>query len=788
MGRKKRKHRARRHPQVDPQALYERGDYQGTISVLQKRIKRTPSDIDRRLLSESLLCSGDEKRISEALSLSLAIEHKSARDFCRAGWCYIQLKEWSKAVDAIEQSKQFGESAMTYYLLARAKAEGRFLYDLQEETKQAIQDLLRKAIELPNCHEGAFIWLEEFVRDWSDESNRERVHILQTGLSQHPNSEAIRYKLAQLYIYQLGAPETGLGVLDPLLLKTPPVWRGLWLAYETHFRLKHHSAAISFLDKLISEIAMPQLLIAKGLVLLEQTKTIEAVSCFENALIHDKLDEFSEKAVALFGIAGAYLRSGQADDVVRQLSRIVALINTAASSRAHFLLGSYVVNYWIDGEMEELNQTQFVAKVCKEILERTTDAADNESKGWLWYILYSIKRDFSAASEGEDEEESLSYLQNASLLLNHPAMSESLADYYLWEAEDIPKAVAHHLKSVLWRYSRHDPDEEFEDSGAEFETYNEDGDPDPIRVTRKKDRQVIHKLATDYLKDLGANQVKDIAIPFYKSFWRHMLIEGKMYKELSETTKFILSAQEDKSVLFDHAYGLQMLGTDEQAEKSYCRLVDLDPEHSSALHNLAIILNNRGELDRALELSNKALSLSANDENVVRLNKTLQQSREEAKTRRLIESGLLVTRVIRARTAQVPKPVFNSPREKLIYDLLIQLFPNHLVFPNMACSAIFDYDQMKGLLRARSDFTYFLMAIVDFCVVSTTDYMPFVAFEVDSKYHDAPEQSRKDKVKDKIFQLGGVSLIRLRPKAMQGASEMKLEIIRAVKYARVGLE
>ncbi len=107
------------------------------------------------------------------------------------------------------------------------------------------------------------------------------------------------------------------------------------------------------------------------------------------------------------------------------------------------------------------------------------------------------------------------------------------------------------------------------------------------------------------------------------------------------------------------------------------------------------------------------------------------------------------------------KQVFDSDGEYEIYRTLTETFPNALVFPNMSPSAIFDYDEMKEALTG-GEFKYFLQSRVDFCIVSTGSYLPILAIEVDSHYHDQDEQKKRDEKKDKIFRVGGVPLIRLR--------------------------
>lgn len=124
-------------------------------------------------------------------------------------------------------------------------------------------------------------------------------------------------------------------------------------------------------------------------------------------------------------------------------------------------------------------------------------------------------------------------------------------------------------------------------------------------------------------------------------------------------------------------------------------------------------------------------------------------------------SHSVVTRIIHASGALNTKPIFDSQNEYKIYQVLLELFPHHLVFPNMACSAVFGFDQMQAILEPKT-FDYFLRARVDFCITSTSNYLPLVAFEVDSRFHDTEKQMVRDERKDTIFALGGLELIRLR--------------------------
>lgn len=136
----------------------------------------------------------------------------------------------------------------------------------------------------------------------------------------------------------------------------------------------------------------------------------------------------------------------------------------------------------------------------------------------------------------------------------------------------------------------------------------------------------------------------------------------------------------------------------------------------------------------------------------------------------------IAAKVIRPdHTARAFKGLFASKLEYFIYKAVVCMFPNYLVIPNMSLNAIFKYDEMKAVLAAE-DFKYYLNAQVDLCVVSVINNFPVIAFEVDSAFHDSPESLRRDERKNRVFALGGVPLVRLRPTGRATQEEVQARI------------
>jgi tetratricopeptide (TPR) repeat protein len=140
----------------------------------------------------------------------------------------------------------------------------------------------------------------------------------------------------------------------------------------------------------------------------------------------------------------------------------------------------------------------------------------------------------------------------------------------------------------------------------------------------------------------------------------------------------------------------------------------------------------------------------------------------------------MVTRIVHTSSEMMTKPIFNSQQEYKIYSILLEVFPNQLVFPNMALQAIFPYARMQAVL-SKEVFGYYLMASVDFCVTLTSTYLPLVAFEVDSDYHDSEKQKVRDERKDQIFATGGIALIHLRAFGQPSPQAIRYDIMEAVR-------
>ena len=108
------------------------------------------------------------------------------------------------------------------------------------------------------------------------------------------------------------------------------------------------------------------------------------------------------------------------------------------------------------------------------------------------------------------------------------------------------------------------------------------------------------------------------------------------------------------------------------------------------------------------------------------------------------------------------RSLFKSPQEKEFFDAVREVYPQFIVYPNVAVSTVIDFDNVKDKLTD-AEKRYFFSAIIDCVVFDYHDLcMPKYFFELDSSYHDEPAQMKKDEYKNNILSAAGQKLHRIR--------------------------
>lgn len=114
------------------------------------------------------------------------------------------------------------------------------------------------------------------------------------------------------------------------------------------------------------------------------------------------------------------------------------------------------------------------------------------------------------------------------------------------------------------------------------------------------------------------------------------------------------------------------------------------------------------------------------------------------------------------------RPLLRSAQEEAFFAALSDAFPGHLVYPNVALSAVVDFEAVRERL-GRRERHYFYRALIDFVVFEPEPGLwPKHFFELDSPLHDDSGRARNDRMKDRILGAAGQSLVRIRCRTTRG--------------------
>lgn len=102
----------------------------------------------------------------------------------------------------------------------------------------------------------------------------------------------------------------------------------------------------------------------------------------------------------------------------------------------------------------------------------------------------------------------------------------------------------------------------------------------------------------------------------------------------------------------------------------------------------------------------------------------------------------------------------SSNQEREFLRAIRQYFPSMQSYPNIVLRSFIDLDEL-GLSISESFRRFAWQSQVDI-LLCTGDEDPVAGFELDSSWHDAEAAARRDDIKNKLFQLAGLPLVRIR--------------------------
>lgn len=816
-------------------ARHEAGDHADALEALRPLLESAPSDEVRRLAS---YCHYDLGEFEAAIRFGQAIEVKTNADVCNLGLFHLQAQQWEPAAKAFRAALAAKSAAWTSHLLAVALRAGHYTaHSLPPDVRLEVVRHLTDAIEHDNAPADAYLELEREL-SWSDEFDR-KLSIVEQGLGRLPDSLALRIRLAELYLSDRTRwYDDTIRVVQPLADTDPPDSVALWLAFEAHHGAGRLEEALRYLDRVPVHAMYADF--SKGhvrgdilLALGRFTEALEAFSIDTPKTLGRVISAFGRaRAKLALGDPAAALADADAATDLWLLRRLEPdfLIEIDRSTRnfpfattldggCDALLGGiadmpagvraklHFVRGRLRGENDDLSPAQ-AAKIWthpalgEELSWRLADkrkfapAAEAHLEYWLWRM--------SALAEAERADEIEKYEPDP-LLTSDGSVRELDAKAAVaiskFARRVLAGATERHARAILaqfyyraWRalLFKHTMFADVRDAAAVLRSWNAD------------DSSAWFDFAYA-CRQLGA---VDDAIAAYRR-----VIELSPGATGALVNLSVISEEQGdlSAALTLIEMAVKVAPDDRDLVSRRAKLVEraqrIEVERRQREQMLATAPSRWGLLDRFKRQVLTALTMVDHFDNWGHLS-TLSGVEEKylpGHWRKLVELGMVVeeadgwrinehiiellklershavvTRVVHAEENVRFKPVFNSKTEYTIYGLLVQLFPNHLVFPNMALQTIFQYKRMYDVLSG-SEFKYYLMSQVDFCITSTATYLPIIGIEADSHHHDEPDQKERDRKKDRIFELGGVPLVRLRAYGQPSDAALRTRIVEVVR-------
>ncbi|HVG33116.1 MAG TPA: winged helix-turn-helix transcriptional regulator [Pyrinomonadaceae bacterium] len=877
---------------------FENHDFETIIELLREQEKTTHlTDSQLIDLAEALLFGDRENYPDSALETIQKVKSPTPQARRIEVWGYMGKCEWDKAIKISEDLLEVDDSPSTRYVLCLALLKDRGIYQLfstygvddevlaeRKETLERLKTVLETAVTQENCRPICFCWLEQI---WWQENNHEvyedgrNISLLKQALSLYPDDEEIRHQLAWR-LNQSGDAKAAMEVLKWALTAKRPSGTILLQGADISTRIGEYNTALTFLDRaesleLVSGAGKD---LFKAILLANTDQTDAALSLYQSLAenTEDKNAQFS----GLINIALSAALQGRKDEAVEYAVRAAQL--WWENIRESDTFYDYVSWPSVDFTPAPYDRFSYFPlegerfEIIPELAASIIDRLDNFNDLRFARLLYL----FYIACSNQDEQQAdlikriAGSFTRVSHLLDSPAVLSRAEEAYK-QLGDLPSAFnAHvHFCSHALRLEQHF----YTSFGSD--AYDEEGNEiDLEKVVDKKAATAIHKNFLKQLKSAALDVKENVLRPIFIDDLCPLFSAYDMHKQIIESSDRLLKDFPDNTeLLWKHAYYSYKERSLIPAQKSYRHLLQLQPDNYSVLHNLALIQDDVGDLQEAVELSDKAVALAPNDELITRINSHLKEkikTSEEAKAkwetldfykkkilytlrsdgfknyaslasktgieekslrghcRRLVDQGWITeigerqcklsdlslllptetllkatnstyrsdtgtggrpartnlpdnseqygikTRFVIANNSNAIKPIFNSKNEYRFYCEFVHLFPQHKVIPNMALQSIFSYSVMKDLLSP-DDFNYYLKAQVDICIVSMINFLPRYAFEIDSVFHDKEEQITRDDRKNRIFRVGNLPLIRMRPLRITTSEEIRDEIIKAMR-------
>ncbi|MFO0900521.1 MAG: DUF2726 domain-containing protein [Pirellulales bacterium] len=763
----------------------------------------------------------------------LRLGRLTAEDHLLAGNCCLELRDWTAAREHFANAQRERETARGFEGLARAWMGDE---TMSAETWAVVYDLLQRAIKQPHCGPETFALLAEVAHGAQGPADRPEA-VLVRGLAVHPESRKLRLALAMELADR--EPAAARLALQPLPRPTADA-RYLWCEYRIEERAGDAGRALEILAEIAAEF--PQVVNRswfqelRGIQLLNCGRAEEAKAALESAVDDQDTRQLIRCQLEQARASLALGRQPEAVALARGAIKLWGLCSDQEWDRTSIEIGDSCFlrdPYPSDQARQAFGASD--APECRavgDILGYLADRRDPNVSPSKVTVLKTLQRRFPLPVLDYDLSLYYGRVKKFEVALQHHvryalatlSAGASLARLHFYDrppAELAPTcsgdAVRAHnclcdwfkehgrdarcadellyplyqkfWRSLLIRQEWHEPHY----SVASFFSRRR-----PHDLTLKLDQGGLAVLTKHFAegeaccRHVVAAEPRSAAAQYWLSL--AIVADERFAESLAAAREAWALAPNsrqyaDRVAQLEGRQAAEITARREREawlESARERFAQLDRYKRRILATLTLVDEVR-DLTHLAEISGTGSQyIEGNFRRLVELGMIVEDQGTPKVNARILDlvererTHALAVTVLRADSETACKPIFNSRLEHSIYKELISVFPNHLVFPNMALQGIFQFERMRDMVDAGT-FEYYLKAHVDFCVVSTATYLPLVAFEADSPYHDHPQQQARDHRKNELFRLGGVPLLRLRAHGEPSAESLRRSIATAVE-------
>lgn len=366
----------------------------------------------------------------------------------------------------------------------------------------------------------------------------------------------------------------------------------------------------------------------------EKEEFEKAFEILKNKKEQIKDEEFNTRDIALIRILLYYFNNEKIN--LDEINSLIILDNNSINETILRLVEIDIVsNKNIVKAKKLLQQANYRSKYSEDFIELINFSDYTSSCYTMKKILFNIIDKLDLKFEDEEDKRKLRLIKSL--------------HYLYWEEDNIKKseirAIEKDLKEELKNtenselyYFLLDIYEKLKDNKKYFMTYISF-----IENYRNKQKHTIYfnnfnELELAYATDYICNNLK---IYSFNSDIYQQLIENiiqelhsrKKYAEIIKITECIDFKQLNYlSFGFELAYAYKKLKMDKDARKMYEEYINKNPNSSAAINNLGVIYEKEGNVEKAIELYEKAEDISHDEiyiNNIKRCNELIEENKKE---------------------------------------------------------------------------------------------------------------------------------------------------------------